>query len=87
MCIHLHSVHVIFHGVITNHNYVKKNGSSARKKISYTQKKIAEVICGNHEVVTSSSNEGGKLIVALLFTLNNKVMSDLWVSDARISAW
>ena len=48
---------------------------------------MAEVICANQEVVTSSSNEGGKLIVALLFALNNKVMLDLWVSDPRISAW
>ena len=71
-----------FHGIIANHNYVKY-GSSAGKE--FHVHKIAEVICGNHEVVTSSSDEYGKPMVAQLFALSNKVMFDLKVGDAQIS--
>ena len=48
--------------------------------------KIAEIICGSHEVTASSSDGDGKQIIAHLFALNNKVMFDLWVGDAQISA-
>ena len=48
----------MFHGVITNHSYVKFGSGDQEENLTYM--KIAEVTCVNHEVVTSSSDEDGE---------------------------